>query len=369
MNKTLKISRRKSDKIFVGNIPIGGNSPISIQSMTNTDTKDVSSTVSQIRRLEKAGADIIRISIPDSESAESLGKIKKIIDTPLIADIHFDYRLALQAAKLGADCLRINPGNIGSKERIKEVVQAADNHGIPIRIGVNGGSLEKDLLSKYKGPTPDAIVESALRNIDHLERLHFKNFKVSVKSSDVFTAILSYRLLAKKITQPLHLGVTEAGGERLGTVKSSIGLGILLSEGIGDTIRISLAADPVEEIKVGYNILRSLHLRFRGVNFIACPSCSRQNFDVISTVKNLEKRLEDVLVPLNVSIIGCVVNGPGEAKISDIGLTGGKPNLLYLSGKPSSKVINENLLDELEQRIRKMASEKIKEDKSIIIRS
>ncbi len=346
------ISRRKSRRIMVGNVAIGGDAPITVQSMTNTDTCDVTATVAQIRALENVGADIVRVSTPTMEAAEAFGLIKKQVNMPLVADIHFDYKIALRVAELGADCLRINPGNIGREERVRAVVESAREHNIPIRVGVNAGSLEKDLQKKYGEPTPEAMVESALRHVEILERLNFKDFKVSIKASDVFMTVEAYRLLAKQIEQPLHLGVTEAGGYRSGAVKSSIALGMLLAEGIGDTIRISLAADPVEEIKVGFDILKSLHIRNKGINLIACPSCSRQEFDVISTVNALEARLEDILEPMDVAVIGCVVNGPGEAREAHIGLAGGSPNLLYVDGKPDHKVSNEQLVDELEKTIR-----------------
>ena len=363
------IKRRLSRKIHVGSVAVGGDAPISVQSMTNSDTCDVAATVAQILRLEQAGADIVRVSVPTMEAAEAFGKIKKQVHVPLVADIHFDHRIALRVAELGVDCLRINPGNIGNETRVKAVVDAARDRGIPIRIGVNAGSLEKDLQKKYGEPTAEALVESALRHVEHLDRLNYADFKVSVKASDVFMAVAAYRQLAQKIEQPLHLGITEAGGLRSGTVKSSVGLGMLLAEGIGDTIRISLAADPVEEIKVGFDILKSLRLRSRGINFIACPSCSRQNFDVVKTMNELEERLEDLLVPLDVAVIGCVVNGPGEAKEVHLGLTGGSPNLLYIDGKPALKLTNENLVDELETLIRKRASEKVAADAALIARS
>jgi len=353
------IKRRPSRKLMVGNVPVGGDAPIAVQSMTNSDTCDVAATVAQIRRLEMAGADIVRVSVPDMDAAESFGQIVKQVSVPLVADIHFDYKIALRVAELGVACLRINPGNIGREDRVQAVVEAARERGIPIRIGVNAGSLEKDLQKKYGEPTAEALVESALRHVEHLDRLNFADFKVSVKASDVFMAVAAYRLLAKQIEQPLHLGITEAGGLRPGTVKSAVGLGMLLAEGIGDTIRISLAADPEEEIKVGFDILKSLHLRARGINFIACPSCSRQNFDVVSTMNALETRLEDLLVPLDVAVIGCVVNGPGEAKEAHLGLAGGSPNnLLYIDGKPAQKLTNSNLVDELERLIRAKAAEK-----------
>ena len=353
MKQAHKIKRRVSKKIFVGNVAIGGDAPITVQSMTNTDTCDVDSTVSQILSLEKAGADLVRVSIPTMDAAEAFKKIKTRVNIPLITDIHFDYKIALKVAGYGADCLRINPGNIGKEDRIREVVAAAKDNGIPIRIGVNAGSLEKDLQKKYTEPTPEAMVESAFRHIDILDRLNFDNFKVSLKASEVFMTVFAYRQLASQIDNPLHLGITEAGSFRSGTVKSSIGMGLLLSEGIGDTIRVSLASDPVDEIKVGFDILKSLHLRKKGVNLIACPSCSRQKFDVISVVNELEARLEDITEPIDVAVIGCVVNGPGEAKEVSVGLTGGSPNLLYIDGKPHSKVNNESLVDTLEASIRR----------------
>jgi len=356
-----QIKRRVSRQIHVGNVAVGGNAPISVQSMTNTDTCDVESTVQQIQALEKAGADIVRVSVPTMDAATAFGNIKKKVNVPLIADIHFDYQIALKVAELGVDCLRINPGNIGREDRVRAVVDSAKDKNIPIRIGVNAGSLEKELQKKYGEPTPNALVESALRHIDILDKLDFPNFKISLKASEIFMTVTAYRQLATQIEQPLHLGITEAGGLRSGTVKSAIGLGMLLAEGIGDTIRVSLAANPVEEIKVGFDILKSLHLRNKGINLIACPSCSRQNFDVIKTVNELESRLEDVLEPLDVAVIGCVVNGPGEAKEVQIGLTGGTPNhLLYLDGKPAHKVKSANLVDELEQAIRKHISNKNK---------
>ena len=346
------IKRRASRQIMVGNVPIGGGAPVAVQSMTNTETTDVASTVDQIKALEAVGADIVRVSVPTMDAAEAFGKIRQQVSVPLVSDIHFDYKIALRVAELGADCLRINPGNIGREDRVRAVVESARDRNIPIRIGVNAGSLEKDLQKKYGEPTPQALVESAIRHIEILDRLDFQDFKISLKASDVFMTVLAYRELAAQIEQPLHLGITEAGGMRSGSVKSAIGLGMLLAEGIGDTIRVSLAADPVEEIKVGFDILKSLHIRSKGINFIACPSCSRQNFDVISTVNALEERLEDILEPMDVAIIGCVVNGPGEAREADIGLTGGSPNLLYINGKPDHKVDNEQLENELEDVVR-----------------
>ncbi|SFV55087.1 1-hydroxy-2-methyl-2-(E)-butenyl 4-diphosphate synthase [hydrothermal vent metagenome] len=347
------IKRRKSKQISVGGVLIGGDAPISVQSMTNTQTCDIQATVNQINAITKAGADIVRVSVPTMQAAEAFGEIKKQVSVPLIADIHFDYKIALTVAKLGVDCLRINPGNIGKEDRIKEVIASAKDNNIPIRIGVNAGSLEKDLQKKYKEPTAEAMVESAFRHIDILDKYDFQNFKLSLKSSDVFMSVDAYRKLASQIDNPLHLGITEAGSLRSGSVKSSVGIGLLLADGIGDTIRVSLAADPVEEIKVGFDILKSLHLRQKGVNLIACPSCSRQNFDVISVVNELESRLDDITTPIDVAIIGCVVNGPGEAKEVNVGLTGGKPNLLYINGKTHTKLNNENLVDNLEQQIRK----------------
>lgn len=352
MHNESPIVRRKTRQIMVGNVPVGGDAPISVQSMTNTETTDVAATVAQIKALENAGADIVRVSVPSMDAAEAFGEIRKQANVPLVSDIHFDHRIALRVLELGVDCLRINPGNIGKEDRVRTVVDAARDKGVPIRIGVNAGSLEKELQKKYGEPTADALVESALRHIDILDRLDFQDFKVSLKASEIFMTVEAYRKLADQIEQPLHLGITEAGGLRSGTVKSSIGLGMLLADGIGDTIRVSLAADPVQEIKVGFDILKSLHLRSKGINLIACPSCSRQNFDVIATVNELEERLEDVLEPLDVAVIGCVVNGPGEAREADIGLTGGQPNLVYLGGKPDHKVDNESLVDQLEKEVR-----------------
>ncbi|MCG2633363.1 MAG: flavodoxin-dependent (E)-4-hydroxy-3-methylbut-2-enyl-diphosphate synthase [Gammaproteobacteria bacterium] len=354
----LAITRRVSRPVQVGSVTVGGDAPISVQSMTNTETCDVAATVGQIRQLSAAGADMVRVSVPSMDAAEAFGAIRQAVAVPLIADIHFDHRIALRVAELGVDCLRINPGNIGRADRVEAVISAAREQNIPIRIGVNAGSLEKDLLRKYREPTGAALVESALRHIDILDQLDYPNFKVSLKASDIFTTVDAYRELASQIEQPLHLGITEAGGLRSGTVKSSIGLGLLLAEGIGDTLRVSLAADPVEEVKVGFDILRSLGLRNKGVNLIACPSCSRQNFDVIAVVNELESRLEDIIEPIDVSVIGCVVNGPGEARHTAVGLTGGQPNLLYLDGKPARKLNNGEIVDQLENSIREKLAAK-----------
>ncbi len=370
MKMASPIKRRVSRQIHIGNVAVGGDAPISVQSMTNTETCDVDATVAQIKRLEAACADIVRVSVPSMEAAEAFREIRKQVSVPLVADIHFDHKIAIKVAEYGVDCLRINPGNIGREDRVRAVIDAAKYHNIPIRIGVNAGSLEKELQRKYGDPTPEALVESAMRHIDILDKLDFQNFKLSVKASDVFMAVAAYRQIASQIDQPLHLGITEAGGLRGGTVKSAVGLGLLLMDGIGDTIRVSLAADPVEEVKVGYEILKSLKLRTKGINFIACPSCSRQNFDVISTMNELEARLDDVTIPLDVAVIGCIVNGPGEAKEAEIGLTGGTPNnLVYVAGKPDHKVKNEGLVDHLEKLIREKIAVKAEQEKDLIARS
>lgn len=355
------IKRRQSTQIKVGNVLIGGDAPIAVQSMTNTRTTDVDATVAQIRAIAAAGADLVRVSVPTMEAAEAFKLIKQQSPIPLVADIHFDYRIALKVAEYGVDCLRINPGNIGREDRIRAVVDAAKDYNIPIRIGVNGGSLEADIQEKYREPTPEALVESAMRHVDILDRLNFDQFKVSVKASDVFLAVGAYRLLAKQIKQPLHLGITEAGGARAGAVKSAIGLGMLLAEGIGDTLRISLAADPVEEVKVAFDILKSLRIRARGINFIACPSCSRQEFDVIKTMNELEQRLEDVVEPLTVSVIGCVVNGPGEALISDLGVAGAnRKSGFYINGERQRlRLDNEQIAEQLEQQVRHYLQQRI----------
>ena len=357
MQQTSPIVRRKSRQIHVGKVPVGGDAPISVQSMTNTETCDVEATVAQVRAIQAAGADIVRVSVPSMEAAEAFRSIRAQVDVPLVADIHFDHKIALKVAEYGVDCLRINPGNIGNDQKVRAVIDCARDRGIPIRIGVNAGSLGKELLRKYAEPTAEALVESALRHVEILDRFNYPDFKVSVKASDVFMAVQAYRLLARQIEQPLHLGITEAGGLRGGTVKSAVGLGMLLMEGIGDTIRISLAADPVEEVKVGFEILKSLKLRSNGINFIACPSCSRQNFDVVATMNELEQRLEDIRTPMDVAVIGCIVNGPGEAREADVGLTGASPNnLIYIDGEPDHKVSNRDFVDHLETVIRERAA-------------
>nr|AAR37561.1 1-hydroxy-2-methyl-2-(E)-butenyl 4-diphosphate synthase [uncultured marine bacterium 313] len=343
------IKRRKTRKIKVGNVEIGGDAPISVQSMTNTLTTDVDATIKQINELTEAGADIVRVSCPDKDSSLSLKKILKHVNAPIVADIHFHYKRAIEAAISGAQCLRINPGNIGSKERVREVLKAAKDNDCSIRIGVNAGSLEKKLLEKYKEPCPEALVESAMNNIKLLEDEDFFNFKISVKSSDVFLATKAYRSLSLVCDYPLHLGITEAGSLTSGSIKSSIGMGILLMEGIGDTIRVSLTENPVEEVKIGYEILKSLNLRHRGVNIISCPSCARQGFPVIDTVKILEEKLSHIQEPITLSIIGCVVNGPGEASQTQIGLTGGGQgnHMMYISGLPHHKVANDKIIEEV----------------------
>lgn len=353
-NNIIPIIRRKSTRIYVGKVPIGDGASIAVQSMTNTRTTDITATIKQIQELVRVGVDIVRISVPTMDAAQAFKLIRKQVKVPLIADIHFDYRIALKVAEYGADCLRINPGNIGSIVRIRSVVDCARENNIPIRIGVNAGSLEHDLQKKYGAPTPKALLESAMRHIDILDQLNFTQFKVSVKSSNVLLAVQSYRLLASQINQPLHLGITEAGGARSGAVKSAIGLGLLLSEGIGDTIRVSLATDPIEEVKVGFDILKSLHIRSHGINFIACPTCSRQEFDVINTVKVLEQRFENLVTPIDVSIIGCIVNGPGEALMSTIGVAGGhNKSSFYEDGvRQRDRFDNESIIDQLEARIR-----------------
>ncbi len=353
------IKRRKTKEINVGPIKVGGNNPISVQSMTNTLTTDVEATVKQINKIQMEGADIVRVSCPDELSTKALKEIVKHVDIPIVADIHFHYKRAIEAAENGASCLRINPGNIGSVNKIKEVVKAARNNNCSIRVGVNAGSLEKDILEKFREPCPEALVESALRNIKILENENFDNLKISVKSSDVFLSIEAYRQLSNVTDYPLHLGITEAGGFVSGSVKSSIGLGTLLLEGIGDTIRISLSDDPVKEVQIGNEILKSLNLRQRGVKIISCPSCARQGFEVIETVKILEKRLSHIKTPITLSVIGCVVNGPGEAAMTDVGITGGKKgnNMLYLSGVQSEKVLTNDMIEKVVSEVEKKALE------------
>jgi (E)-4-hydroxy-3-methylbut-2-enyl-diphosphate synthase len=353
------IDRKKTKVINVGDVKIGGDNPISVQSMTNTLTTDIKSTINQINEIHEEGADIVRVSCPDENSTKALKEITQNVKLPVIADIHFHYKRAIEAAENGAKCLRINPGNIGDKQKIHDVLSAAKNNDCSIRIGVNAGSLEKDILEKYREPCPEALVESALRNIKVLEDQNFFNFKVSVKSSDVFLSIAAYRQLSKAMDYPLHLGITEAGSFVSGSVKSSIGLGALLLDGIGDTIRISLSDDPVKEIKIGNEILKSLGLRNRGVKIISCPSCARQAFQVIDTVKILEEKLSHIKTPVTLSIIGCVVNGPGEAAMTDVGITGGGKgnNMLYLSGVQSKKVLTNEIIEKVVFEVEKKASE------------
>ncbi len=343
------IIRRQCRQVMVGNVPVGGDAPIAVQSMTNTLTSDPKATIEQILAMEEAGADIVRVSCPDQASTAALAEIVKGVNVPIVADIHFHYKRAIEAAEAGAACLRINPGNIGSADRVAEVVKAAKDHGCSMRIGVNAGSLEKELLEKYGEPCPDAMVESALNHAKYLEDHDFLDFKISVKASDVFLAVAAYQRLAEACDYPLHLGITEAGALRAGTVKSSIGMGMLLWSGIGDTIRVSLSADPVEEVRVGFEMLKSLDLRHRGVRIVSCPSCARQAYPVIKTVETLEKRLQHITVPLSLSIIGCVVNGPGEAKETDIGLTGGgKGNhMVYLNGVSDHKINDDGLVEHI----------------------
>lgn len=356
-----QITRRPSRKIWVGNVPVGGDAPITVQSMTNTLTHDVAATVAQIHALEKAGADIVRVSCPDEESSAALKDIVKQVSVPIVADIHFHYKRAIEAAQNGAACLRINPGNIGSEARVKDVINAAKDYNCSIRIGVNAGSLERDLLDKYAEPCPDAMVESAQRHIKILEDHDFYNFKISCKASDPFLAVAAYMQLASICDYPLHVGVTEAGGLRSGTIKSAIGMGNLLWAGVGDTIRVSLSADPVEEIKAGFDILKSLGLRHRGVNVIACPSCARQQFNVIHTVEELEKRLEHITTPMTLSVIGCVVNGPGEALMTDIGFTGGGKGThqVYIGGESAHRLMDgdESIIDHLVNMVEEKAAQ------------
>jgi (E)-4-hydroxy-3-methylbut-2-enyl-diphosphate synthase len=360
------IQRRKSRKIFVGNVPVGGDAPITVQTMTNTLTSDAQATIEQIRRCEEAGTDIVRVSCPDEDSTKALKEIVRAVKVPIVADIHFHYKRAIEAAEAGAACLRINPGNIGSAERVREVVKAAKDHGCSMRIGVNAGSLEKHLLEKYGEPCPEAMVESALDHARILEDHDFREFKISVKASDVFLAVAAYQGLAEACDYPLHIGITEAGGQRIGTVKSSIGLGMLLWSGIGDTLRVSLSAAPEEEVRVGFDMLKSMNLRHRGVNVISCPSCARQNFDVIKTVEVLEQRLAHITTPMTLSVIGCVVNGPGEARETDIGFTGGGKNThqVYLAGQPAHRLQNEDIVAHLvklvEDRARQIEAAKAK---------
>ncbi len=353
------IYRRKSRQIMVGNVAVGGDAPIAVQTMTNTLTTDVSATVAQVQAAAEAGADIVRVSVPDEASSKALKEIVRESPVPIVADIHFHYRRGIEAAEAGAACLRINPGNIGDEKRVKEVIKAARDHECSIRIGVNAGSLEKHLLEKYGEPCPEAMVESGLEHIRILEDNDFHNFKISVKASDVFLSAAAYQGIAEATDAPIHLGITEAGGLVSGTIKSAIGLGNLLWMGIGDTIRVSLSADPVEEVKVGFEILKSLGLRHRGVNIISCPSCARQGFDVIKTVEALEHRLEHIKTPMSLSIIGCVVNGPGEALMTDVGFTGGGAGsgMVYLAGKASHKMSNDQMIDHIVEEVEKKSAE------------
>jgi len=354
-----QIQRRRSRQISVGKVRVGGDAPITVQSMTNTPTSDAVATIAQVRALEEAGADIVRVSCPDEDSTRALRDIVRAAKVPIVADIHFHYRRAIEAAEAGAACLRINPGNIGSRARVQEVVKAARDHGCSIRIGVNAGSLERDLLEKYGEPCPEAMVESALHHARILEDEDFREFKISVKASDVFLAVAAYQQLAEACDYPLHLGITEAGSLRTGTVKSSIGIGSLLWAGIGDTIRVSLSADPVEEVKAGYEILKALGLRRRGVTVVACPSCARQQFDVIRTVERLEERLAHISVPITLSVIGCVVNGPGEARDTDIGFTGGGngTHMVYVAGQQDHRVKDVDIVDHLAEMVERKAAE------------
>lgn len=354
-----QIDRRTSRQIMVGNVPVGGDAPISVQTMTNTDTSDVAATIAQVNACAEAGADIVRVSTPDESSTKALRDIVKESAVPIVADIHFHYKRAIEAAEAGAACLRINPGNIGDASRVREVIKAAKDHGCSIRIGVNAGSLEKHLLDKYAEPCPEAMIESGLDHIRILEDNDFQNYKISCKASDVFLAAAAYQGLAEATDAPIHLGITEAGALTAGTIKSAIGLGNLLWMGIGDTIRVSLSADPVEEVKVGYEILKSLGLRHRGVNIISCPSCARQGFDVIKTVETLERRLEHIKTPMSLSIIGCVVNGPGEALMTDVGFTGGGAGsgMVYLAGKQSHKLSNDEMVEHIVEQVEKKAAE------------
>ena len=357
------ITRRKTKEINVGKVKVGGDNPISVQSMTNTLTTDVRATILQINEIQNEGADLVRVSCPDENSSKALKEIIKHVDIPIIADIHFHYKRAIEAAEYGASCLRINPGNIGEEEKIFEVLKAAKNNNCSVRIGVNAGSLEKDILEKFKEPCPEALVESALRNIKLLEDKDFFDFKISVKSSDVFLSIEAYKQLSKATDYPLHLGITEAGGFVPGSVKSSIGIGTLLLNGIGDTIRISLSDDPVKEVKIGNEILKSLNLRNRGVKIISCPSCARQGFEVIETVKILEEKLSHIKTPITLSVIGCVVNGPGEAALTDVGITGGKKgsNMLYLSGIQKEKIMTKDMISKVVDEVEKKAFDLEKE--------
>lgn len=353
-----KIERRKSRQIKVGSVLVGGDAPISVQSMTCTDTLDVAATVKQINALAEVGADIVRVSVPSMEAAAAFKQIVEQVEVPIVSDIHFDYRIAIECAKNGAAALRINPGNIRAREKVEAVCQAAKDHGLPIRVGVNAGSLDKDLLEKYGSPNPESMVEAALRSADILESHNFTDYAFSVKASELNLCVASYELLAQKCDAPLHLGVTEAGGLTAGTVLSSIGLGMLLQKGIGDTLRVSLAADPIEEVKVGWAILKSMHLRTRGINVVACPTCSRRGFDVVGSVRELEERLADIRKPIKIAIMGCVVNGPGEALRADVAICGGKNgnSLIYENGELMGRIPNEEIIPRVESRVRALAA-------------
>ena len=357
--KEQAIQRKKTKQIWVGDVAVGGGAPISVQSMTNTETTDIKSTVKQIQELEDAGADIVRVSVPTMEAAEAFKEIKKASKIPLVSDIHFDYKIALKVLEYGVDCVRINPGNIGSEKKIKEVIASAKDKNIPIRVGVNAGSLEKDLQMKYGEPNADALVESAMRHVEILLKNNYENFKLSIKSSDIFMAVESYEKISDLIEQPLHLGITESGSLKTGTVKSSIGLGRLLMQGIGDTIRVSLASNPIDEVKVAWEMLKSLKIRSRGVKIVACPSCSRQNFQVIDTVNKLENELSELKEEVTLAVIGCYVNGPGESKVADVGVTGATPkHLIYLNGKPAYKVETKDLEKALIKEVVEIAEKK-----------
>jgi (E)-4-hydroxy-3-methylbut-2-enyl-diphosphate synthase len=364
------ITRKKTRQLFLGSVTIGGNSPVAVQSMCNTDTHDQQATLAQIKQLEEAGCEVVRLAVPDEAAAKAIGKIKQGANIPLVADIHFDYRLALEAVKQGIDGLRINPGNIGGKDKVSEVVRACKDKNVPIRIGVNAGSLEKHLLEKYGHPTPEAIVESAFGHIRILEELNFTDLKVSLKASDVVTTVSAYRLFSQKSDYPLHIGISEAGTLISGTIKSSVGLGILLAEGIGDTMRVSLTADPVEEVRVAYEILKSLKIRQRGVNIISCPTCGRTEINIIGLAEEVEKRLSHIREPITVAVMGCVVNGPGEAREADVGIAGGKGvGLLFKHGEILKKFEEKQLADVLVKEVEEIVKKRNEESKNLELRN